>query len=340
MSILIGGSGSAGTTLLRVRLNNHPDLFSGTELNFFNKKVLFDDWNKFKSLVIPPNKSIATDGWFPYPGTNLLDDDFKWSANDLSDLIDSSEDIKSFTDSFFKRSLTYNNAKVWVEKTPSNAYCFENFLKQFNHGKVIHVVRNPYDAVASLVSRGMSEFFATGIWVYNNSAALTTCESDRYLSVFYEDLISNPNEGFQNIYRFIGVPAVQTEKPILKANTTIDGFSSWGSDPYSDIKPKTISKFDTLNKRQKERIIYALDSFYISSKNIKNNSLEFSNCYELCKFFGYEYKVAKKSYFLSLGGQLLKDAAKRTVKGYPTRPPNYIGRVKISPANNLNLGGK
>ena len=338
MSILIGGSGSAGTTLLRVRLNNHPDLFSGTELNFFNKKLLFNDWNKFKSLVIPPNKSIATDGWFPYPGTNLLDDDFKWNANDLSDLIDSSEDINSFTDTFFMRSLTYNNAKVWIEKTPSNAYCFKQFLKQFNDGKVIHVVRDPYDAVASLVGRGMSEFFAAGIWVYNNSSALTPFKSDRYLSVIYEDLISNPNEVFQNIYRFIGVPNIQTEKPILKANTTIDGFSSWGSDPYSDIKPKAINKFDALNNRQKERIIYALDSFYISSKNIKNNSLEFSNCYELCRFFGYEYKVAKKSYFLSLGGQLLKDAAKRTVKGYPTKLPNYIGRVKISPVNKLKVG--
>jgi len=333
LSILIGGSGSAGTTLLRVRLNNHPDLFSGTELNFFNKRLLFNDWNKFKLLVMPPNNSIATDGWFPYPGTNLLDGDFRWSADDLNDLIDSSQDIKSFSDSFFKRSLKHNNAKVWVEKTPSNAYCFKYFLKQFNHGKVIHLVRNPYDAVASLVGRGMSEFFAAGIWVYNNSAALTTLKSDRHLSVFYEDLISNPDEILQNIYRFIGVPAAQDEKPILKANTTIDGFSSWGSDPYSDIKPKATSKFNTLSNRQKERIIYALGSFYISSKDMKNNSLEFSNCYELCKFFGYEYKVAKKNYFLSLGGQLLKDAAKRTVKGYPTMPPNYIGRVKISPAN-------
>ena len=163
MSIIIGGSGSAGTTLLRVRLNSHPDLFSGTELNFLNKKLLFNDWNTFKSLIMSSNKSIVTNGWFPYPGTNLLDDDFMWSANDLSDLIDSSKDIVSFTNSFFKPSLTYNNAKVWVEKTPSNAYCFEDFLKQFNNGKVLHAVRNPYDAVASLVSRGMSEFFAAGI---------------------------------------------------------------------------------------------------------------------------------------------------------------------------------
>ena len=335
MSIIIGGSGSAGTTLLRVRLNSHPDLFSGTELNFLNKKLLFNDWNTFKSLIMSSNKSIVTNGWFPYPGTNLLDDDFMWSANDLSDLIDSSKDIVSFTNSFFKPSLTYNNAKVWVEKTPSNAYCFEDFLKQFNNGKVLHAVRNPYDAVASLVSRGMSEFFAAGIWVYNNSTALTAYESDRYLKFFYEDLIQNPDEVFQNIYGFIGVPAIKTEKSISKANSTIDGHSSWESDPYSEIKPRAISKFDTLTARQKERIIYALDSFYISSKDIKKNNLEFSNCYEICKFFDYEYKSAKKSYFFSLGNQFLRDVAKRTIKRYPTSPPNYIGRIKTFPLSKL-----
>lgn len=340
MSIIIGGSGSAGTTLLRVRLNNHPDLFSGTELNFLNKKILFNDWNKFKSLLLPPNNRIATNGWFPYPGTNLLNNDFKWGLDDLENLINSSKDINSFTNSFFQRSLEYNNAKVWIEKTPSNAYCFDDFLKQFNDGKVIHVVRNPYDAVASLVSRGMSEYFAAGIWVYNNSTALISQESDRYLRIFYEDLIQKPNEVFQNIYRFIGVPLVETGKSISQPNSTIDGHPSWESNPYSEIKPRAIGKFDTLNKHQKERIIYALESFYISKKDIEKNGLDFSNCYELCKFFNYDYKVAKKSYFMSLASQFLKDVSKRTIKRYPTSPPNYIGRVKLFPLSNLNIEKK
>jgi len=42
-SVLIGGSGSTGSSLLRTVFNRHAAVFSREELNFFNKEQYFSE---------------------------------------------------------------------------------------------------------------------------------------------------------------------------------------------------------------------------------------------------------------------------------------------------------
>ena len=81
MAVLIGGSGSTGSSLLRTILNRHPLIFSGSELNFFNKKQLYYNWNKYKTRVLTKNNfyCLYTTGWFPYKSTALLAEDYYWT---------------------------------------------------------------------------------------------------------------------------------------------------------------------------------------------------------------------------------------------------------------------
>ena len=45
--IIIGGSGSSGSSLLATILNRHPEVAVGPELSLFNKPVLYENnWDE------------------------------------------------------------------------------------------------------------------------------------------------------------------------------------------------------------------------------------------------------------------------------------------------------
>ena len=71
MAIIIGGSGSSGSTMLIRKLSTHPDIFCGGETNFFNKEQLFENWNKNKLKIIPLLPFFSTKGWQIYRRSNL-----------------------------------------------------------------------------------------------------------------------------------------------------------------------------------------------------------------------------------------------------------------------------
>ena len=53
------------------------------------------------------------------------------------ELLKNSNSINEFTQVYFKRPIDKKNAKIWIEKTPSNAYSFTKFLDQYPNGKVV-----------------------------------------------------------------------------------------------------------------------------------------------------------------------------------------------------------
>ena len=205
MNILIGGSGSSGSTLLRTLLNNHPDIFSGDELSLFNKHMAYADWPKFcASLDETLARSCCSDGWFPFPEINILDTEYGWSSDELKSVIARSCSLVDFAQTFFRRPLEIYEKSFWIEKTPSNAYCFSQFLDQFPESKVIHLVRDPYDSITSLIKRGFSVYYAVGIWFINNAFALRVESDNRYLRIRYEDLCSETDATMAVIFKFIG----------------------------------------------------------------------------------------------------------------------------------------
>jgi len=331
MSVLIGGSGSTGSSLLRTILNRHSQIFSGGELNFFNKKQYFKNWSKYKSTIIkkiPLRKQLTTQGWFSYPGHNLLHKEYCWNKEDLYRLVQQAVDIKDFSKIYFDRSLKSNDKKMWIEKTPSNSYCFSEFLKYFKNGKVIHCSRNPLDTVASLTNRGMNSFFASGLYVYNTACALSVANDKRYLLVKYEDLIKNTNITLKRILNFLNL---KFEVSILFPEKNIDkskSISSWNYNSHDGINSKNIGTFNRLSSERQNEIITALSLFEISKKHIQRNNLFHKNCLTICEELNYNFKAKvyknyKNRYMLSL----LKDIFHRTRRLYSTNLLYYPARI-------------
>jgi hypothetical protein len=202
---LIGGAGSTGSSLLRTLFNRHSAVFAGEELNFFNKEQYFQTWSKSREDIF--RRGIwtipRTHGWFEYSGNSLLHPCYMWSLQELKQLLGECPSIFEFAHRYFDRPLREHGKNYWIEKTPSNCYCFNHFLNRFKNGKVIHTVRDPYESVCSLMRRGMSPYFSAALWIYNTCAALAAAESPRYLLVRYEDLTSSPNSQIERICSFL-----------------------------------------------------------------------------------------------------------------------------------------
>lgn len=331
MSIFIGGSGSSGSTVLAYELNKHDDLFCGPELNIFNKKDIITNWSTISKAGIKGLDAQCTHGWFPYPGHNLESSFYGWSRPELEILVQESSTFKDFCNAFFTRTKEIYESSIWVEKTPSNAYCFDSLLNTFGNSKVIHLVRNPYDSVASLVKRGMSEFFATGIWVYNVASAVSSCNSniERSLTIKYEDMVREQSQVLAKVYEFIGVglpsPSDTTNKKLQALNEL--KLSSWTRDPLGGISKPKESTFFTMSEKSQARIIYALAHFSIKTTVCNDRKLKFNNAEQLCGVLGYDFLVPQEKFRNMLRVQRSADYLKRIFKNYPTKLGGYIAEI-------------
>ncbi len=327
MQILIGGAGSTGSSLLRRILNRHPDIFSGPELNFFNKEDFFTNWNRTKKKIFWPSRFLSTRGWVPYTGTRLLKKEYGWSKQELRVIIQKTTRLESFVSLYFSKPLKEHNARHWIEKTPSNSYVFDLFLDTFNDARVIHMTRSPYDATASLVNRGFSPFFAAGMYIYNMSAGLKAENHPNYYRLNYEDLVKNPETTLKNLMVFLGL---SFSDKILNPNRTESksAINTWTNQPNQPISQSGLDRFKQTPKTIREEIETALSVFSINPKHKNIKKLPYKNGSEVSEALGYTFtplihdRFKRKIYF-----DMLKDYMHRCYKLYPTGWFHYPARI-------------
>ena len=332
MSIIIGGSGSSGTTLLRSLLNRQKEVYSGPEMNLLNKPMLFDNWNRNKALIAALHpRRLETGGWFPYPGTRVFDEDIGWASSEILDLIEKSSSVTEFANTLLSRPTQEKGAQIWIEKTPSNAYCFSRFLNASAEHKCILMCRNPFDTVASLVNRGLSEYFATGLWLYNTASAMQSIGSSRVMLTFYEHLIDDPEAELSRIFEFLSldpskiiVEADKDSQPKESGSRAEAGFSQWQNDPRGEVRKPQNSTFDRLTDVKQQKIVSALNRVEVSLEG----ETRLVSARDIAGKLGFDWREEEVSHRTSLRIQRLEDLARRSAFRYSTGLFNYPGRVR------------
>ncbi|MFW5795184.1 MAG: sulfotransferase family protein [Bacillota bacterium] len=330
MSVLIGGSGSTGSTLLRNILNRHDEIFCGSELNLFNKEKLFINWNRNKYKLLKYRRSFSTDGWVAYPGNHLLNEDYYWKYRELKQIINDSDTFQSFAEKFFSKPLKRERKNIWMEKTPSNCYSFSSFLRNFDNSKLITTVRNPLDSVNSLSRRGFSIFYATGMWVYNTACALNIQNEKQNYILKYENLVTNPDIELNKLFEYLNLN--YSNKILDPKIRKVKGKSldTWSNNPSNKISKNSINSFKNLTKETQDEIITALNVFQISQKHINQRNLKYNDAREICKYLGYDLpnKIEPKK-VKNIRTALVKDYFLRGYKNYSTAWSNYPARIKF-----------
>jgi len=190
--IIIGGSPSTGSSLLRQILNRHSEINFAPETHIWCKERIFKHWDKYKLRFLKKSLfGLSSEGLLSFIGidkTEIPDYDKKKTG----ELLRSSPDIYTFFRLFMMEYFGLGGSQLYGEKTPANSINFKYILNTSQDVICIHTVRNPYDAIASLVARGNSPISATAFFLFNCAHGLDYREDQRLEIIRYEQLVHNP----------------------------------------------------------------------------------------------------------------------------------------------------
>lgn len=153
--IFIGCCGSSGSTLLGILLNRHPEIACGPEINFFNKKKIYNiEFRSFKSKFNYWSKNgINSNGYWLSLGFLLNRNYYGLSDDNIKTFLNESNTLREFTDFIIDAFLKKYKKKRFAEKTPTNVYCFKEIVNLYPGAKILHVVRDGRDVFCSLKKR-------------------------------------------------------------------------------------------------------------------------------------------------------------------------------------------
>jgi ornithine cyclodeaminase/alanine dehydrogenase-like protein (mu-crystallin family) len=191
--VTVCGCGRSGTTLTRVMLDSHPALFAGPE-----------------SLLFLPKPIDPADLAFK----------FDIDRAEIEDMLGRTTGRAQFIDAFQRRLLSASGKSIWVDKTARNVHRLDYILDHFPRAKVIHVVRDPRDVVASLKTHKKrkikdGEVVPTGYcmpidlcidrWKLAVEHALAHRDCSNYHLIHYESLVLDAEPTLRGLCQFLEV---------------------------------------------------------------------------------------------------------------------------------------
>ncbi len=289
---LIGGSGSTGSSLLRQLLNRHSKIFCGPESSLFCKAELFDNWEKHKNKIQSKGLGgLKSNSFHVYRGIDLTLAEYGFSENMILGLIEQSASFASFCKTLFGVALDRQQKSICLEKTPGNAYNFKRFVTTFPKGKLIHIYRNPYDAIASMMSRGFSCYYACSIYLLNTSFALSNKNHTNYFDLSYESLVTN-NEQIKSLCKFLNVDfedqMMQPHKHQFQDEPMNIG--NWQYKENEMIGTRSVGRHKKLSLEQRSLIFSFCSSLQIKSKFATSHKLDFVSIKSICTHLGYKFQ--------------------------------------------------
>ena len=291
-TLFIVGNSRSGTTMLMRIFNNHSEVHSINEPHFFEKnwsntnKENFLDKTKaielFSSLLF-----VQREGQHKEIDLRLY---FEESKIEVDKFYTELTNKVNVYDHFLFYETKKSEKSIPCEKTPQNIFYVKEILNQFPNAKIINLVRDPRSVLLSQKKKWKrrslgANFLSTKelirlrinyhpitiskLW---NSSLQTAKNHDSlpaFISIKYEDLLSNPEETLITLCNFIEMPFQKEMLAIPRI-----GSSSEKDDPTKiGIRSNRVYawKEGGLNKSE----IYICEK--MTKKLMKANNYSFSN---------------------------------------------------------------
>jgi ABC-type polysaccharide/polyol phosphate transport system ATPase subunit len=256
--VLVGSPPGAGSTLLSVILDAHPEIACGPELGLFAHPLLFTDFTLFKHAVAwdehQPSPSrdsyrALALGLAPYSGVSDFNARYYGLDSDgLLARLPEFDSAAAFTDAIFTPWLAARGKHVFAEKSPENIYGMRAFLDAFPAGLAICLVRNPLDQILSLKRRSFSFGRALSIWLVESALCLHLAQTSRVHLMRYEDLVGEPASALGTLCDFLGVariddlPDTYRDRSSRITDDPTIAIPSWSLHPGDGIQTSAIGR--------------------------------------------------------------------------------------------------
>jgi thioesterase domain-containing protein/acyl carrier protein len=207
----------AGSTLLRVMLAGHPDLFSPPELHLLPFNTMRQRQEDLALTFLDEGLHRAL--------MNLKRFDAERSKAQVKEWVEKEVPIQEV----YRSLQSLAGGQVLVDKSPSYAAKLETLRRaeaMFEQPKYIHLVRHPYAVIESAARIRLDSLLGAGevdpyrfsehLWTTMNENILRFSQQvdpDRYLLLRYEDLVREPEQVMRHLCDFLGIafnPALLT----------------------------------------------------------------------------------------------------------------------------------
>ena len=189
--IFIGGLMKSGTSLLRVLLGQHPDLFASFETHWFSNDFRFNwgDKNSRRIDYLLKFFELNDEKYQDFCSQKLLNPQ------------------REFIDIVFEYMCHKYEKKRWVEKTPDNIRHWTRIQSTWPNAKLIHVTREYRDCYASWKARrgdNIEIFLENFDGAYNDICENLGRETKNYMEIDYNDLVTNTELSIKKVLKFLG----------------------------------------------------------------------------------------------------------------------------------------
>ncbi|WP_345970040.1 sulfotransferase [Sulfurimonas sp. HSL1-6] len=218
----IVGSGRSGNTLLRRILNSHSELFIPPETYVLGKSIR--QFRRYNNMGWGDLVQLIYSNFEFYPEFETFD------IKTLAPLVDSASRCpeEQRTLAFLLHGFYEYFAKThqidksrWGDKTPLNTFAIFPLFQVFPDAKFIHIVRDPYDVVASYVASGIYKNHTDAARRWVRSVQMAEKFKSKYPGnlheIYYETLVENPEKEIRRVCAFLDVPF---EKTMLTSETS------------------------------------------------------------------------------------------------------------------------
>ena len=246
--VFVVGHARSGTTLLQMILNNHSNIAIYGEVHFFNPI------SDLKSSVPNLDSDENIDDFFQLL-TKIKTVYYLPNYEDLFNKVKTKlkKDKTANYETFYKYLLEeygeIEQATRWGDKTTMNVRYLEELLQIFPKAKIIHIVRNPKDVIASKIRVPWSpnsiiiNAFKWKIDVlYGRKFAAN--HKNSYTEIRYEDLVSSPESEIKRLLNFIDEPFEDAILDFYKKSQEYVVGEPWKEGVTNPINLKSVGKGD------------------------------------------------------------------------------------------------
>ena len=213
--LFIGACPRSGTTLLRLMLDNHPDLAIPHETNFV--RPLWWQRVRFGDLRDPVNRRRVAEWIFTEKGRRGA----RLRAGRVSRqaairrVADAPPTVGSIIQECLRLYAGVHDKPRWGDKRPAYSGFIGMLFEMFPDAQYINLVRDPRGAVASQLQMGwdapaVAVAAATARWegaIRRTDHFAGRLRPDQFLDLRYEDMVSDPHATLERICAFAGLRA-------------------------------------------------------------------------------------------------------------------------------------
>ncbi len=332
MALLMGGSGSTGSSLLKNILGRHSAIFGSQEMSLFAKKEVYDDWEKSKKKIFNRHfGGLKNHGFHRYNRIDFYPSELLIKLDQIRKITSASTTLASFTAQLFATALRQHSKHLWLEKTPANSCLFNHFLRVFPEGHVIHTTRHPLETIASLVRRGFNPYYATCVYLINTACGLSCADDERYIIVPYETLTADPKSTISDV---LGALKLEYEDKVLHPNQedhiSVTKLSGWMFDETDSVKVQPKNRFLALSDEVQKQILCAIQFVKISETGLNFYKSKFRTVNEIANELDYELPdLSFKKIHPAIPKWRKADKRNRLLKGYWRHYRNYPIELQI-----------